>query len=389
MSIDGIAAIVFILLLGTFLLLKRSKLSVQGVFPFIFIVMYRSLFGLQAMKFIAGRFTKVLKLLGILGVVVGFIGMILICLQLVIATFQLFAGTAPPSIQPVLPFEAKGVFYVPFLYWIISIFLLAFVHEFAHGILSNIYSVPVKSSGFAFLCVLLPIIPAAFVEPEESVLKKKPFRQQLAVFAAGPFSNILFALIMIGVVVASAPVLSSAFDESGVELTGISDNLSAFNAGLKQGEIITSIDNFSVSTFGDFQSVLKSLPANSEVTINTSERSVPVLLGAHPQNASIAYLGVQAKQHLTPNAVFVAKYSAAAPYIIKWFSGLFFWLFLLNLGIGLFNLLPIGPVDGGRMFQLVCLRFFKKEKTALRVWSHTSTFFILLILFNLFAGFIL
>jgi len=73
---------------------------------------------------------------------------------------------------------------------------------------------------------------------------------------------------------------------------------------------------------------------------------------------------------------------------MKWIAGLLFWLFLLNLGIGLFNLLPIGPLDGGRMFQLVCFKFFKKKSTAMKVWGYTSVIFVTIILANLLAGFL-
>ena len=34
---------------------------------------------------------------------------------------------------------------------------------------------------------------------------------------------------------------------------------------------------------------------------------------------------------------------------------------MLNFGIGLFNLVPVGPIDGGRMFQLAMYKLFGKE----------------------------
>lgn len=389
MSVDAIAAIVFIVALALFLILKRKQVNVQGVFPVLFIVMYRSAFGLKSMRSFARRHPGLLRVLGWAGVIVGFTGMIFICAQLVYATFGLIFDGAPPSVQPVLPFSAKGVFYVPFLYWVISIFLLALVHEFAHGIMSNLYKVKVKSSGFAFLCLFLPVIPAAFVEPEEVELKKKSFSKQLAVFAAGPFANILFALLMIGVVFSFAPTVDAAFNNAGVEIVRITEDSPADLSGLEQGEVITAIGDNSVPEFSDFQTALRNASPDSEMLVTTSERAVMVNLSAHPKNSSWAYLGVVARQHTIPDDKFVEEWGVHIPYVVKWFSGLFFWLFMLNLGIGLFNLLPIGPVDGGRMFQLVCLKFFKNEKTALKVWAKTSMFFILLILFNLFAGFIL
>ena len=81
---------------------------------------------------------------------------------------MLFTKPAASSgVGLVLPFKAKGVFYVPFFYWIISIFVIAVVHEFSHGLIARANNIKVKSSGFAFLALLVPIIPAAFVEPDE------------------------------------------------------------------------------------------------------------------------------------------------------------------------------------------------------------------------------
>jgi len=98
-------------------------------------------------------------------------------------------------------------------------------------------------------------------------------------------------------------------------------------------------------------------------------------------------LGVQARPKVEPRPEFIAQYGAWLPPVMSWVAGLFFWLFILNIGIGLFNLLPIGPLDGGRMFHLVCVRFFTK-KTAARVQSWVSTLFIAIILMNLVAGFV-
>jgi membrane-associated protease RseP (regulator of RpoE activity) len=67
--------------------------------------------------------------------------------------------------------------------------------------------------------------------------------------------------------------------------------------------------------------------------------------------------------------------------------GLLYWLYLLSIGIGLFNLVPIGPIDGGQMSREIFRQIFKKEETALKVWGWTSTFFFFIIIFSIFSGF--
>src|SRR3989344_8635488 len=92
--------------------------------------------------------------------------------------------------------KIPGLPYLGFWHWIITIFILALVHEFCHGILARLYNLKIKSSGLAILGVLLPIVPAAFVEPDEKKLFKKKKKEQLSVLAAGPFSNLVLAGII-------------------------------------------------------------------------------------------------------------------------------------------------------------------------------------------------
>ncbi|VVB81227.1 Peptidase family M50 [uncultured archaeon] len=387
MSIDGIAALVFIVILAVFLFLKRKQVQLQkALFPVLYVMLYRSSFGLRAMEY--AKNSRLVKLFGDISIIAGFLGMILISAELIWETAKVFLGQGIPSIQPVLPIEAKGVFFVPFLYWILSIFALALVHEFSHGIVARAYNVPVKSSGFAFLCLLVPIVPAAFVEPDEKVVQKRPYRQQLGIFAAGSISNLLFALVIFGLFGILSPILTSAFDQTGVELISVTENDPAFAGGLRQGDIIQSINNIPVISPQNITQLLSNMSPGDTAQVATANNSLNITVGAHPENNSTAYLGIQAKIHFIPNEQFVASYGSLVPLVLKWFAGFIYWLFMLNIGIGLFNLLPIGPLDGGRMFQLVCFKIFKNKLTALKIWTYVSGFFILLILANMFTGFI-
>ena len=53
----------------------------------------------------------------------------------------------------------------------------------------------------------------------------------------------------------------------------------------------------------------------------------------------------------------------------------------------MFNLLPLGHVDGGRMLLVALQRYFD-EKKALRIWKVVSFAFLVLILVNLGFAFI-
>jgi membrane-associated protease RseP (regulator of RpoE activity) len=52
-------------------------------------------------------------------------------------------------------------------------------------------------------------------------------------------------------------------------------------------------------------------------------------------------------------------------------ANLFEWIATLSLGIGLANLLPLGPVDGGRMLNKAAIDINGKKK-GVKIWAAIS-----------------
>lgn len=389
MDYQSILAIVFVIFLSAFLYFKRKKIVVQKIlYPVLYFAMYRTKLGLNWMDLIAKHFGKSIRLVSFFGVIVGFIGMLFMSYELVGNTIALFTSPdTAPSIKPVMPFAAKGVFFVPFIYWIISIFVIAIVHEFSHGMVARAFKIPVKSSGFAFLGIVLPIIPAAFVEPDEKQMSKRNAREQLSVFSAGPFSNIVMAgilfLLVLGVI---NPAAESMLQVNGVKVMSITKDGPFENAGIKEGELVKQIDNLQITTVENFTSYISKQPVGKELRITTNVTTRTIRSAQHPKDAKKSYLGVSIAQATQVKQEFKQKYSEAGTAFIVWFFGLIYWLLLLNLGIGLFNLLPIGPVDGGRMLLLVLQKW--NPKKGMFVWKLISLFFMFIILANIITGFI-
>ncbi len=384
MSFEYVLLILFILLLTVLLFYERKKLQVNKfLFPLFYFVMYRTRLGLDWMDKTAKKYPRILDKTFKLGIAVGILGMMLICYELIKVTYLVFTTTQKvQAITPVLPFEAKGIFYVPFSYWIISIFIIALVHEFAHGVASRVYKIPVKSSGFAVLGIILPIVPAAFVEPDETKVPKAKLSHQLGIFAAGPFSNIIFAIIfaLIALLVLQ-PLHGAITEQDGIIIDKVLANTSASTYLLQEKEIIKSINDNEINTVENFVQTLDTLKPNQEITINTNEKSYALKLGQHSENPDKPFLGIVPAQHFNP------KINNVLYLIIKWFIGLFLILYLLNLGIGLFNLLPLGPLDGGRMLHAILITYLPQDK-AIKIFSGISAFFLFLIGFHLINAFI-
>lgn len=393
-SFESFAMIVFFLAMALFWYAKRNEIEIQKIFfPIIYFMMYKTKVGLTWMDAVARKHRRLVQWLAAVGVIVGFLGMAYIGFVLVENLIKVLTvpGTAP-ALSPVAPVKIKGFFYVPFFYWIISIFFIAGIHEYAHGVVARAYGIRVLSSGIAFLNIILPIIPAAFVEPDEKQIVKRPAKEQLGVFAAGAFSNIIsFFILFLILLYAITPVANSLVQPNGMLINKLHKEegrmFPAEIAGLTPGELILSIDNSSTLTEKDFISALDGKKPGDRVTISTNVSIYHANLTANPKEPSKAYLGVFVEQATTKNPEAVKKYGLFFIDTFFWLTNLIYVMAILSLGIGLFNLLPLGPIDGGRMLLVPCQIYLGKEKGEL-VWKLISFFFLGLLLINLAFAFL-
>lgn len=388
-SIQSVLAIIFFVLMFGFLIFKRKKLVLQKVlFPVIYIVMYRTTLGLKLMDKCARKVPFLGYIIGA-GVIIGFIGMVFICFELIRNSVALITSPgATVSVQPVLPFEAKGVFFVPFIYWILAIFIIATVHEFWHGVASRYFGLKLRSSGFAFLCLILPVIPAAFVEPDEVQLAKAKLRKQLGIFAAGPFSNIVTAgIVLLIVIFVFNPIGSLVFEPAGVNVVSVTEDGPSAIGGLLAGDIITDVNGVYIPDVKVFVAELKNYHPGDTIRLTTSTGVKTVVLGANAKDASLPWVGISSKPYTVVRQSFADTFGSKwIPAILEWIFGFFYWLFLLSLGIGLFNLLPMGPLDGGLMLKTVLAKYYKAK--GLLVFKLLSIFFLVIIFANLIVGFV-
>ncbi len=379
MNIDALAFAFLILVLSIFVYKKRHEIEVVRVLPpIMFFYMYRTKVGIDLMDVLAKRYNNVLKRISKLIVPIGFIGMAFVSVEMVRnLVMSLLHPQAISGAALVLPIQAKGVFYVPFFYWIISILVVVVVHEFCHGLFSRVAKVPVLSSGFAFLSILLPIVPAAFVEPNEKLLLRRSVREQLAVFAAGPVSNLVFGLLfMLVSLLLTHYIVSPMYLYDGTEVSSLQSGYAVYDSGIKPGEIILAIAGVPIKKVDDFKTAMDGKKPGDRVDVQTNKSVYNLELGANPTDAAKPYLGViimQKKSMINPSMI---------KDIVVWFDGLLFWIFVLSLGVGFFNLLPLGIVDGGRMFLSAANLVFSKDR-ATKIYHVTSACFLLVIVGSL------
>ncbi len=372
MNWDLLLAVIFYLIILVIFFWKREKFTVQSKI----FIMYRTKLGLNGMDKLAEKYPRLLNWIGYLSITIGFVGMIVILVLLVLETIKLFTTPeAAPGLAPVFPgVQIPGLPSLSFWHWIIVIFILAAVHEFAHGVFARLNKIPVKSSGFAFLGP----IPAAFVEPEETVLVQKSRKAQLEVFSAGPFANFAMAVVAFLVTLLILTPLTDASSAPGLPVIEVVDSSPVSTAGLNIGERLIMVNNNSITNVESFQNAVKDIKPGDEVNLVTNDSSYTVIAAHRADDTSKGFLGF---------SILNSTFNASEHPILTWFNLLFFWLLVLNIGVGMFNLLPLGPVDGGRMFLSAITFFVKKEDVAYKIFMGVSAFVLLLIVVNLIPWF--
>ena len=227
--------------------------------------------------------------------------------------------------------------------------------------------------------MIIPFIRGAFVEPDERKLALAPKKQQLAVYAAGPVSNIVTgALLMLLLTVAVAPWTDTFYAKDGVVITELAEGAPAQLAGLVPGDKIIGLNGQVVNTAEEFSTQLKDAKPGDTAIIRTTVESKTVILEATPDNGK-ARLGVYVDNPL--------KYNTWWAKTVLWIEDLLVWLALLSLGVGLFNLVPLGPIDGGRML-LTGLQHVTHHKNAHMIWRSVSLFLFAILITQVFMAFV-
>jgi len=372
--------VLFYLGLILFLIWRKKHLVVQAKV----IVLYRTLLGIRFIRKIAEKYRPWVILFGYIGVGAAYVGLILISFLLVYNLYNLFAKPdAASGVSLVLPgINIPGIGVLSFWYWLIAIFVIAVVHEFSHGIVAKAHNLKIKSTG---LVVLGPIL-GAFVEPDEKKVEKQSDIVQYSIFAAGPFSNIVLgivALLLFSLIL--TPVQNIFLEPTGFSFAEYyGPGYPAEGAGLKPGMIINEVNDIEVKDFMDFYDVAYCVKPDEEIVVGTTEGSFSLMTTESPENPGKSFIGVKTVKN---EFVLKEKYEQSILYkslyyVIDWLTVFFKWLYLLSLGIGLFNLLPLPIVDGGRILKLSLEKIHGKDKGT-RKFARWSFLFLLLLLANL------
>lgn len=364
----------FYLLLAILIFINRKKFQIESKF----ILLYRTKYGINLINRVADKNKEFIKVLGYSAIGVGFVGMIVIVGFFIKGLYELiFVPDALPTMSLVIPgIQIPGSpIFVPFGYGIIALFIVVVFHEFGHGIVARAHGIPIKSTGIVFFG---PII-GAFVEPDEKRIAKSASPIQVGMFASGPFFNaVLAAIVALLLFLILNPALSAMVNPSGVKFSSIQEGFPAQQYGLQEDTVYTTLNGEPIIDADSLVATLSYTKPNDNITLGNADTQVTIVLAESPTDKNKGYLGIAGIQtdYKIKNESYKIPYNAL--FIL---TNLLEWVFMLSLGIGLANLLPLGPVDGGRMLHTTLIDIKGKEKGT-KLWAQISwiTLAVLLIL---------
>src|SRR3989338_6702408 len=341
-----------------------------------------------------------------------------------------------PLIFPLIPYlpEIFKLDFLPpfyFTYWIIVIAIIAIPHEFAHGIFARLNKIKVHSTGFGFLGPFL----AAFVEPDEKQVQKSRKFAQLSVLASGTFANVLMT-VLFGIVFAiffttafaPAGVYFNSYSTSIVNVSDVHsvhnvsfgnvtfdefraknqtyfaslgaveyslnnnvsyivsyDSSPAFNARLAGA--IMEMDGKNITSLEKLRSEIQSHKPGDKINIKTitdKDKKIKEYNLTLGERGGKAFLGIGIIPQQRPRFLgwlYVILTKISDPFIYYqskfgdfgiFIKDLLWWIVLINIGVALTNMLPVGIFDGGRFFYITVLAITKKQKVAEKAFKIST-----------------
>lgn len=183
-------------------------------------------------------------------------------------------------------------------------------------------------------------------------------------------------------------------------------------------EISCEEKTYKITDLNSLYSSLGKLEPNCEAKIKTTEGEYSLILDEHPSNKSRGLIGisfVSAAERLVieksginltnsklnvPRRI-ISLFSYKEPFvnyepkggsmgrdIIVFIYDLLYWLTLVNFFVMLFNMLPVGIVDGGRFFYLTMLGITKSKRKAFALFKLITWLIILLFLMIMVIWFV-
>jgi len=361
-----------------FTIAKASKLDKHGFEIKPYSLVYKNQKVQVVLTKILGRTQKLTRLFSNTSVIAGFIMMGFAFWYLISNLSNFFVKPESFSEMTVLIPGVTIQSGPNIAYFLLAVPIVLVIHEGAHGIVATLEKIKIKTGGFAVFIALF----AGFVEPDEEEFANARKISRLRVIGAGATSNVLFSFIIAGLLIFNPsfalimpdPIRSTFYHEPlGVPIVSVTEGSGAAKAGLLKEDIITAINGVPIVKPQDFPKNLKpGETASVSILRGGQTLQIPVVLTPSKDNATKGMLGIL-------RASFPA-YQPVVPYYIHWSPEVFLfllWLWMLSFFIGIFNMLPLPILDGGKFIHSIIEKKISDKALKWTMWSVYAITFAL------------
>lgn len=301
---------------------------------------------------------------------------------------------------------------IPVGYGAVALIVAIFVHEGGHAVMAYANGMRLKSSGI----ILVGVPVGAFVEPEPGDVHAATTRAKNRVLAAGPAANLALGLVcMILLTALLTTSLGLAANGNGVGVSEVIAPSPASELGLAAGAVILRVNGEPTPDNAGLQAILEMRKPGDAITIewraDGEEHEGTATLDADPTDAGRARLGIRTIElgyltglhNVLANPIDDGPQSLSAPTreqppgslvlyllyptftfangidvlageyqtfleargpleavpvpVLAGAATLLYWTVWTNFMLATFNVLPIGPLDGGQMLRETARHF--------------------------------
>lgn len=358
----------------------------------------------------------------------GILMMVLVSILMLVSIGFTFVTNVQNPPPPTGVYEPQNILMIPGINNFIpstiavlfGLFITIMVHEFGHAILCRVENVRIKSIGVVFF--LIPL--GFFVDPENDDMNSVTIRSRNRIFSAGVTNNIVIGLICFILVIS---MVGFIVPKEGVFVYGVYENSPAHIAGIQPDDIIYSIDGERVNSYADMSRMISSRNAGDSISVSFmrdgktitkdillygtnktgqmgvliySQQYVSEVMKSLVSPSGILYLMILPLSKLgTFSSLQIIQMIMVDTFETKYFEVPFpfFWIILqtafwcgwININVGLFNAIPMLPLDGGKIMKNTLESYFEKNKWYMKYGNYTFIAISLVIFITIVATFLI
>lgn len=347
--------------LAIYLLSKIINLKKYGLIVLPFFIRYNSEGFKRTLYKCSSRWRAFWKIFSYISVILGFSFMIFALVFLAGNLVNLFLSReegVPVSI--VVPGLTLSLNWLP--YFLISVVLVVFIHEAAHGVMALVEGIDIKSAGM----LLLAVFPGGFVEIEEEKMEALKTKSKLKIFSAGASANLLSGLLIfltIFTLFIQAP--------SGIVVMEIVEGGPLDIAGVKKWDVIYALNGTPVHEYQDLADFMSQVKPGERLVVATSRGNFTISTIPSPEDEDKAIIGIMLPSLLYyPSRLNLGFFWNVQTYL------LLNWLFIISINVAIFNMLPIPALDGDKFLQCLLQGFSEKSVLIKKFFNIFSVFLI-------------